>query len=160
MKWSLHRFIIPIGTPTPTFPLDVIHQFICAHFLICVDNSIQSRPLSVFQRPARSGSKMTAASKTRTRIVKALKRYKLVVVGDGACGKTSLLTVFQTGAFPRDYEPTIFNTSGIYTYRQTTYLISILTRVTFGWESSIQYSRVYYRSPNGISDPIITLHTN
>lgn len=35
-------------------------------------------------------------------------RYKLVVVGDGACGKTSLLTVFKTGVFPTTYIPTIF----------------------------------------------------
>lgn len=37
----------------------------------------------------------------------AIKR-KLVIVGDGACGKTSLVTVFCCGEFPREYEPTIF----------------------------------------------------
>ena len=37
-------------------------------------------------------------------------RYKLVIVGDGACGKTSLLTVFKTGNFPTEYIPTIFET--------------------------------------------------
>jgi len=31
-----------------------------------------------------------------------------VIVGDGACGKTSLLCVFAMGEFPKDYEPTIF----------------------------------------------------
>ena len=35
-------------------------------------------------------------------------RRKLVVVGDGACGKTSLLTVFGTGDFPDVYSPTVF----------------------------------------------------
>ncbi|KAG9009264.1 Rho GTPase [Tulasnella sp. JGI-2019a] len=35
-------------------------------------------------------------------------RRKLVIVGDGACGKTSLLCVFAMGEFPKDYEPTIF----------------------------------------------------
>lgn len=35
-------------------------------------------------------------------------RRKLVIVGDGACGKTSLVTVFCCGEFPREYEPTIF----------------------------------------------------
>lgn len=35
-------------------------------------------------------------------------RRKLVVVGDGACGKTSLLCVFAKGEFPTQYEPTIF----------------------------------------------------
>lgn len=33
---------------------------------------------------------------------------KLVVLGDGACGKTSLLTVFIKGYFPTTYEPTVF----------------------------------------------------
>ncbi|RSH92402.1 Rho GTPase [Saitozyma podzolica] len=39
---------------------------------------------------------------------------KLVVLGDGACGKTSLLTVFTNGTlfgqsyFPTTYEPTVF----------------------------------------------------
>ncbi|GAA5907241.1 uncharacterized protein JCM6883_006190 [Sporobolomyces salmoneus] len=35
-------------------------------------------------------------------------RRKLVIVGDGACGKTSLLSVFSLGEFPSEYEPTIF----------------------------------------------------
>lgn len=35
-------------------------------------------------------------------------RKKLVVVGDGACGKTCLLTVFCKGEFPSLYVPTIF----------------------------------------------------
>ncbi|GMK56900.1 hypothetical protein CspeluHIS016_0307400 [Cutaneotrichosporon spelunceum] len=33
---------------------------------------------------------------------------KLVVVGDGGCGKSSLLTVFTRGVFPTAYEPTVF----------------------------------------------------
>lgn len=35
-------------------------------------------------------------------------RRKLVVVGDGACGKTSLLCVFAMGEFPTQYVPTVF----------------------------------------------------
>lgn len=35
-------------------------------------------------------------------------RRKLVIVGDGACGKTSLLCVFALGEFPTQYEPTVF----------------------------------------------------
>ncbi|KAI8139705.1 GTP-binding protein rhoA [Fennellomyces sp. T-0311] len=34
---------------------------------------------------------------------------KLVIVGDGACGKTSLLTVFAHGDFPRGHVPTVFD---------------------------------------------------
>lgn len=35
-------------------------------------------------------------------------RRKLVIVGDGACGKTSLLYVFTLGEFPLQYHPTVF----------------------------------------------------
>ncbi|KAK9446576.1 small GTPase superfamily [Limtongia smithiae] len=37
-------------------------------------------------------------------------RRKLVIVGDGACGKTSLLSVFTLGEFPKDHLPTVFET--------------------------------------------------
>lgn len=36
-------------------------------------------------------------------------RRKLVIVGDGACGKTCLLFVFSRGAFPDIYVPTVFD---------------------------------------------------
>eukprot|EP00061_Rhincodon_typus_P002749 g18363.t1 len=37
-------------------------------------------------------------------------RRKLVVVGDGGCGKTSLLFVLCKDEFPEDYVPTVFET--------------------------------------------------
>lgn len=36
-------------------------------------------------------------------------RRKLVIVGDGACGKTCLLIVFAKGKFPQVYVPTVFD---------------------------------------------------
>ena len=35
-------------------------------------------------------------------------RRKLVIVGDGATGKSCLLNVFRSGKFPAMYEPTVY----------------------------------------------------
>jgi len=40
-----------------------------------------------------------------------LESKKLVIIGDGACGKTCLLEVFEKGVFPEKYLPTVFHTS-------------------------------------------------
>ncbi|KAL9539687.1 GTP-binding protein Rho1 [Mucor bainieri] len=41
-------------------------------------------------------------------MVRTTLRKKIVIVGDGACGKTSLLIVYQNGKFPEKYLPTVF----------------------------------------------------
>lgn len=46
---------------------------------------------------------MTICGKTPKTI-----QRKIVILGDGACGKTSLLNVFTRGYFPQVYEPTVF----------------------------------------------------
>jgi small GTP-binding protein len=38
-------------------------------------------------------------------------RRKLVVIGDGACGKTSLLSRYKSGAFNEEHIPTVFENS-------------------------------------------------
>lgn len=40
--------------------------------------------------------------------IKQALRRKLVIVGDGACGKTCLLIVFSKDQFPEVYVPTVF----------------------------------------------------
>lgn len=42
-----------------------------------------------------------------------------MIVGDGACGKTSLLSVFSLGEFPSEYEPTIFEVSSLFHFGNT-----------------------------------------
>lgn len=41
-------------------------------------------------------------------VTMATLRKKLVIVGDGACGKTCLLIVFSKDQFPEVYVPTVF----------------------------------------------------
>ena len=38
-------------------------------------------------------------------------RRKLIVIGDGGCGKTSLLKAHRDGSFFEEYTPTIFENS-------------------------------------------------
>ena len=51
---------------------------------------------------------------------------KLVVVGDGAVGKTCLLVVYAKGEFPREYVPTVFdNYSAKVKIEDTTYNVQL-----------------------------------
>ena len=65
-------------------------------------------------------------------------RKKLVIVGDGACGKTCLLIVFSKDQFPEFYVPTVFENyvadievdgkQVIYILLSPTYLLFILSQ--------------------------------
>ncbi|KAM7411865.1 hypothetical protein PAMA_021708 [Pampus argenteus] len=73
-----------------------------------------SRPSHCFSRPVAEPSTPTLVfhltHRTRPRKGKRMAaiRKKLVIVGDGACGKTCLLIVFSKDQFPEVYVPTVF----------------------------------------------------
>ncbi|KAK6308083.1 hypothetical protein J4Q44_G00213540 [Coregonus suidteri] len=61
-------------------------------------------------RSAKSRVGQEKKKKARTSVTKTMAaiRKKLVIVGDGACGKTCLLIVFSKDQFPEVYVPTVF----------------------------------------------------
>jgi len=67
----------------------------------------------------------TASSEKISDDLSNITRIKLVVVGDGAVGKTSLLMRFSTGQFPTDYVPTVFENSTVQiTYKNEQILLN------------------------------------
>ncbi|XP_047548495.1 rho-related GTP-binding protein RhoD isoform X1 [Lutra lutra] len=51
---------------------------------------------------------MKAAQAAGAQASPGARSVKVVLVGDGGCGKTSLLMVFAEGSFPESYTPTVF----------------------------------------------------
>lgn len=51
---------------------------------------------------------VTFAHKPESLLTISSVERKIVILGDGACGKTSMLNVFTRGYFPQVYEPTVF----------------------------------------------------
>ncbi|KAJ3068563.1 GTP-binding protein Rho1, partial [Podochytrium sp. JEL0797] len=59
------------------------------------------------------GSQQQPLPRTSSASGVAYPRKKLVIVGDGFCGKTCLLWVFTKRIFPKDYLPTVFDNQTI-----------------------------------------------
>ncbi|KAM4808950.1 rho-related GTP-binding protein RhoF [Rhinophrynus dorsalis] len=56
----------------------------------------------------RNGTVSNGARDPGKRREKGKKEAKIVIVGDGGCGKTSLLMVYAKGSFPEHYAPSVF----------------------------------------------------
>ena len=66
-------------------------------------------------------------------------KKKLVIVGDGACGKTCLLNVFACGEFPGEYVPTTYGNWVARVELDTTNVVELVLWDTAGQE---EYDRL------------------
>ncbi|XP_029654356.1 rho-related GTP-binding protein RhoB-like [Octopus sinensis] len=76
-------------------------------------------------------------------------RFKVVAVGDGGCGKTSLLSSFSNNVFPENYLPTVFETFlKVFDYENESYEIMLWD--TAGQEDYDRLRPLSYQDTNVI----------
>lgn len=72
-------------------------------------------------------------------------QFKIVIVGDSGCGKTSLFNSYIRGSFPREYEPTIFENHRSFVQRENGDIISADLWDTAGQEEYERLRRLSYQ---------------
>ena len=72
-------------------------------------------------------------------------RKKLVIVGDGTCGKTCLLIVFSKDEFPEVYVPTVFENYVADIEVDQRQVSLHLNRQIYAWEISLHTSNIFER---------------
>ena len=78
-----------------------------------------------------------------------MESVKIVAVGDGAVGKTSMLIAYTSGTFPKDYVPTIFDNYVANMMVEGT-PISLGLWDTAGQESFRSITRNFYQGSDGV----------
>uniref|UniRef100_A0A8D0BK89 Ras homolog family member A n=1 Tax=Salvator merianae TaxID=96440 RepID=A0A8D0BK89_SALMN len=86
----------------------ILYESVDAHWLWTRPAGFRSQALPEFLGPYVVRKQRQEETRDGSRSAMAAIRKKLVIVGDGACGKTCLLIVFSKDQFPEVYVPTVF----------------------------------------------------